>query len=89
MFDPGTTSTGTNAPTVPVPVTAAPVATIGPPALNTTHTSFCAAVIVGWSTNRNRPRLSPAAFFAGRSAAEMLAITLKVTPPSVLSAMGT
>src|SRR6266852_2055950 len=77
------------APTWPSPATGAPVAAIGPPALNTTQPSFCAAVMVGWSTKRNRPRLSPPAFLAGRSALEMLAITRKVRPPSVLSATGT
>src|SRR5258708_4514045 len=31
---------------------------MGPPALNTTQTAPCAAVMVGWSTNRTRPLLS-------------------------------
>src|SRR5712691_1116064 len=78
-----------NAPTWPSPVSGAPVAAIGPPALNTNQTSLCAAVMVGWSTKRNSPRLSPPDFLAGRLAWEMLAITRKVRPPSVLSATGT
>ena len=46
--------------------------------------------MVGWSTKRNRPRCRRADFvgddFGGAS---MLAMTLKVKPPSVLSATGT
>src|SRR5437660_5969183 len=47
LFVPGTTSGVMKLPTCPNPVTGAPVATIGPPPLNTTQTSRCAAVIVG------------------------------------------
>src|SRR5260370_37475073 len=89
LLGPGTTSGGMNAPTLPSPVSGAPVAAIGPPALNTNQTSLCAAVMVGWSTKRNSPRLSPPDFLAGRLAWEVLAITRKVRPPSVLSATRT
>src|SRR5438105_5031800 len=74
------TSTRLNAPTRPRPVTGAPEATSGPPALNTTHTSPDAAVMVGWSTKR-KVVLLPGGL-------AMLAITLKCNPPSVLSATG-
>src|SRR5712691_9207839 len=87
---PGTTSPAKNAPTWPRPVTGAPVANMGPPALTTTQTSPFAAVIVGWSTKRKSPRLSPLAFvgvvFGGCA---MFATMLNVRPPSVLSAIGT
>lgn len=86
---PGTTSTGRNAPTRPSPVTGAPVATIGPPPLNTSQTSFSAAVMVGWSTNRNRPLRSEAVWVWAEDGFAMLAIRVKCRPPSVLSATGT
>src|SRR5260370_30458580 len=88
LFVPGITSGVMKLPTCPNPVTGAPVATIGPPPLNTSQTSPSPDVIVGWSTNRNRPRRSPLAdrlfgVFA------MFAMRLKLRPPSVLRAMGT
>ena len=76
-------------PTCPRPVTGAPVATIGPPPLNTTQTSPSPDVIVGWSVNRNRPRRSPLADRLCFGGFAMVAIRLKWRPPSVLSAMGT
>src|SRR5215831_12097797 len=47
LLVPGTTCPTPNGPTWPRPVTGAPVAYIGPPALKTSHTSPCPVVIVG------------------------------------------
>src|SRR5229473_3210078 len=76
-------------PTSPNPVTGAPVATIGPPPLNTTQTSPFPATIVGWSTKRNRPRRSSLVCVFELAGFAILAMRLKLNPPSVLSATGT
>src|SRR5712691_3630743 len=76
-------------PTCPSPVAGAPVAMIGPPPLKTSQTSFAPVVMVGWSTNRNRPRRSLPVLALRFPELAMLAITANVKPPSVLRATGT
>jgi len=84
LFVPGTTSP-VKSPTWPSPVTGAPNAPMGPPTLTTAHTDPAPAVMVGWSTKRNSPRLD-VSFRLGMVA--IFAITSNVRPPSVLRAMG-
>src|SRR2546421_6146377 len=76
-------------PTSPNAVTGAPLATMGPPPLNTTQTSPFPATIVGWSTKRNRPRRSLLVCVFELAGFAILAMMLKLNPPSVLSATGT
>jgi hypothetical protein len=57
--------------------------------LNTIQTSFSAVVMVGWSTNRKRPLRSLAVSVLVLAGSLMLAMMLKWSPPSVLSAIGT
>src|SRR6266481_1508 len=76
-------------PTSPNPVTGAPVATMGPPPLNTTQTSPFPATMVGWSTKRNKPRRSSLVCVFELAGFAILAMRLKLNPPSVLSATGT
>src|SRR5258708_4452333 len=88
LFVPGTTSGVMKLPTFPSLVTCAPVATIGPPPLNTSQTSPSPAVIVGWSTNRNRPRRSPLADRFCFGGLALFPVRLQWRPPSVLRAIG-
>src|SRR3989441_1822144 len=74
-------------PTCPNPVTGAPNAPMGPPALTIAQTSPSAAVIVGWSTKWNSP-FSPAPLPLRFAMPGMFAITLKDRPPSVDRAIG-
>jgi len=76
-------------PTPPNPVTGAPVATMGPPPLNTTQTSPFPDTIVGWSTKRNKPRRSSLVSVFEVAGFAILAVMWKLKPPSVLSATGT
>src|SRR6266478_1247246 len=76
-------------PTSPNPVTGAPVATMGAPPLTTTQTSPFPATIVGCSTKRNKPRRSSLVCVFELAGFAILAMRLKLNPPSVLSATGT
>src|SRR5229473_2063437 len=62
---------------------------MGPPPLNTTQTSPFPATMVGWSTKRNKPRRSSLVCVFELAGFAILAMRLKLNPPSVLSATGT